>query len=162
MSHDGACQSLVSTIVTRGAFGYISCMRTDNRLPRVLHILLHLDQIDAPVTSERMGEMFGMDPSLVRRTMGGLRKHGLVASQKGHGGGWHLQRPTAEISLLDVYAALGSPNVFAIGAPEPASPCLLEHAASNATQSALQKAKELFEQELRCVSVSDLASHPRD
>lgn len=46
-------------------------MRTDNRLPRVLHILLHLAEIDEPVTSERMGQMFGMDPSLIRRTMGG-------------------------------------------------------------------------------------------
>ncbi|APX11963.1 RrF2 family transcriptional regulator [Tateyamaria omphalii] len=132
-------------------------MRTDNRLPRVLHILLHLDEIDAPVTSDRMGEMFGMDPSLVRRTMGGLRKHGLVASIKGHGGGWHLQRPTTEISLMDVYTALGSPNVFAIGVPEPSSPCLLEHAASKATQTALSTARSVFEQELRSVSVSDLA-----
>lgn len=136
-------------------------MRTDNRLPRVLHILLHLDEIDEPITSERMGEMFGMDPSLVRRTMGGLRKHGLVASIKGHGGGWHLQRPTAEISLLDAYTALGSPNVFAIGAPELSSPCLLEHAASRATQTAMRRARDLFEDELRSVSVSDLASHAK-
>ena len=132
-------------------------MRTDNRLPRVLHILLHLDEIDEPVTSERMGEMFGMDASLVRRTMGGLRKHGLVASIKGHGGGWHLQRPTAEISLLEVYTALGSPNVFAIGAPEPSSPCLLEHAATDATRTALEAARCLFEEELKGVSVADLA-----
>ncbi|WP_415402154.1 RrF2 family transcriptional regulator [Tateyamaria sp. SN3-11] len=132
-------------------------MRTDNRLPRVLHILLHLDEIDEPVTSERMGEMFGMDASLVRRTMGGLREHGLVTSMKGHGGGWHLQRSTAEISLLDVYTALGSPNVFAIGAPEPSSPCLLEHAATDATKAAMAAARHLFEEELRGVSVADLA-----
>lgn len=133
-------------------------MRTDNRLPRVLHILLHLDEIDEPVTSERMGEMFGMDASLVRRTMGGLRKHGLVASIKGHGGGWHLQRPTSKISLLEVYTALGSPNVFAIGAPEPSSPCLLEHAATEATRAAMAAARRLFEEELKRVSVADLAS----
>ncbi|WP_306144700.1 Rrf2 family transcriptional regulator [Roseibium sp. MMSF_3412] len=132
-------------------------MRTDTRLPRVLHILLHLDEIEDPVTSERMGEMFGMDASLVRRMMGGLRKHGLVESIKGHGGGWRLQRPTSEISLMDVYVALGSPNVFAIGAPEPSSPCLLEHAAADATREAMDSARRLFEQELKAVSVSDLA-----
>ena len=133
-------------------------MRTDNRLPRVLHILLHLDETDEPVTSERMGEMFGMDASLVRRTMGGLRKHGLVASIKGHGGGWHLQSSTAEISLWEVYTALGSPNVFAIGAPEPASPCLLEHAATEATRAALEAARRVFEHELKGVSVAELAN----
>ncbi|WP_299604288.1 Rrf2 family transcriptional regulator [uncultured Tateyamaria sp.] len=136
-------------------------MRTDNRLPRVLHILLHLDEIDEPVTSERMGEMFGMDASLVRRTMGGLRKHGLVTSTKGHGGGWHLQRPLSEISLMDVYIALGSPSVFAIGAPEPSSPCLLEHAASDATRAAMGAARQVFEKELGRVSVSDLARNAR-
>ncbi|MEM7721410.1 MAG: Rrf2 family transcriptional regulator [Pseudomonadota bacterium] len=132
-------------------------MRSDNRLPRVLHILLHLGEMDEPVTSDRMGEMFGLDASLVRRTMAGLREHGLVASIKGHGGGWHLQRPTAEISLLDVYTALGSPNVFAIGAPEPSSPCLLEHAATDATKAAMEAARRHFEEELRRVSVADLA-----
>ncbi|SMX27911.1 HTH-type transcriptional regulator IscR [Pelagimonas phthalicica] len=120
--------------------------------------MLHLDEIKDPVTSERMGEMFGMDASLVRRMMGGLRNQGLVTSIKGHGGGWQLLRPTSEISLMDVYVALGSPTVFAIGAPEPSSPCLLEHAATGATRAAMNAAKRLFEQELRNVSVSDLAA----
>lgn len=157
MSQEKRCQSLVLAIVTRCDVSYHELMRTDNRLPRVLHILLHLNEIDEPITSERMGEMFGMDPSLVRRTMGGLRKHGLVASIKGHGGGWHLQRPTNEIKLMDVYEALGSPSVFAIGIAEPSSTCLLEQAASRATSTALERAREVFEAELRSISVSDLA-----
>lgn len=132
-------------------------MRTDNRLPRVLHILLHLAEIEEPVTSERMGEMFGMDPSLIRRTMSGLRKEGLVGSVKGHGGGWQLQRSLDAISLLDVYIALGSPNMFAIGVPEPSSRCLLEGAANEATKAAMQSARDVFEQQLRQISVSDLA-----
>ncbi len=136
-------------------------MRTDNRLPRVLHILLHLGEIDEPVTSERMGEMFGMDPSLVRRTMGGLRTHGLVVSAKGHGGGWHLERPLTEISLMDVYVALGAPHVFAIGVPDPSSFCLLERAANAATKNAMTAARQVFEAELRQTSVADLAAHAR-
>lgn len=133
-------------------------MRTDNRLPRVLHILLHLAEIDEPVTSERMGQMFGMDPSLIRRTMGGLRAHELVVSVKGHGGGWQLQRPLAEINLMDVYSALGSPSMFAIGVPEPSSSCLLESVANSATKGAMRSAREVFETELRQISVADLAN----
>lgn len=132
-------------------------MRTDNRLPRVLHILLHLDEIEEPVTSDEMGAMFGMDPSLIRRTMSGLRAQGLVGSIKGHGGGWHLARPLSEISLMDVYEALGPPPVFAIGVPTPASTCLLERAANAATQNAMQVARAALEAELGRIKVADLA-----
>ena len=55
-------------------------MPTDSRLPRVLHVLLHLDGVDRPMTSEMIGEMLGANPSLVRRMMGGLRKAGFVGS----------------------------------------------------------------------------------
>ncbi len=132
-------------------------MRTDNRLPRVLHILLHLDEIEDPITSEQMGEMFAIDPSLIRRTMGGLRAQGLVGSIKGHGGGWRLARPLGEISLMDVYQALGPPALFAIGVPHPSSTCLLEKAANEATGKAMQIAREALEAELQRVSVADLA-----
>ena len=136
-------------------------MRTDNRLPRVLHILLHLDEMEDPVTSERMGAMFGMDPSLIRRTMGGLRAQGLVGSIKGHGGGWRLSRPLSEISLMDVYGALGSPSVFAIGVPRQSSDCLLEKAANAATRNAMEIARSALEAELRRISVADLAEDIR-
>ncbi|MGO8470311.1 hypothetical protein AB9F45_39265, partial [Rhizobium leguminosarum] len=33
----------------------------------------------------------------------------------GHGGGWTLVRPLSDITLLDVYNAIGEPHLFAIG-----------------------------------------------
>lgn len=136
-------------------------MRTDSRLPRVLHVLLHLDQITEPVTSEQLGEMFGMNPSLVRRTMAGLRNAGFVKSNKGHGGGWLLARPLAQISLFDVYAALGSPNLFAIGESTDTPDCLLEQAANAATSEALQAARQTFDDALKVVTVADLVAPAR-
>lgn len=131
-------------------------MRIDNRLPRVLHILLHLEQIDTPVTSEQIGQMLGTNASLMRRTMGGLREAGFVKSIKGHGGGWLLTKPLEEISLKQVYEALGSPNLFAVGQSDDAPTCLLERAANEATQSALQAAKTSFDAELAKVTLADL------
>jgi len=131
-------------------------LRTDSRLPRVLHVLLHLQQIDEPVTSEEIGRMLNTNPSLVRRTMAGLREAGFVGSSKGHGGGWVLARPLTEITLADVYAALGSPELFAVGHSADAPACLLERAANTATSKALDAARQTFQAELAQVTVADL------
>ena len=76
-------------------------MRTDSRLPRVLHALLHLADMDRPATSEEIAMMLGTNATVVRRTLAGLREAGLLTSTKGHGGGWSLARPLSEMSLLD-------------------------------------------------------------
>ncbi|MDE9451889.1 Rrf2 family transcriptional regulator [Aliiroseovarius sp. Z3] len=136
-------------------------MPTDNRLPRVLHVLLHLDEIKDPVTSDMLGQMLGMNPSLVRRTMAGLREAGMVSSTKGHGGGWHLTKSLDEISLADVYAALGTPNLFALGPAGDTPDCLLERAANEAVAGALDAARTEFESRIANVTVAQLFQGPR-
>ncbi|MEP3668926.1 MAG: Rrf2 family transcriptional regulator [Roseibium sp.] len=133
-------------------------MRTDSRLPRVLHVLLHLDQLDEPVTSERIGEMLNTNPSLVRRTMAGLREAGFVRATKGHGGGWILLRKLTENTLADVYSALGSPELFAVGRSGDAPHCLLERSANQATSAALEAARATFRAELERTTVADLVA----
>ena len=133
-------------------------MRTDSRLPRVLHILLHLAEAEDPVTSEQIGTMLTTNPSLVRRTMAGLREAGFVGSSKGYGGGWFLAKPLEDISLADVYAALGSPELFAVGIPGGTSTCLLEQAANQATSDALSAARATFEATISGISVADLTA----
>ncbi len=131
-------------------------MRTDSRLSRVLHVLMHLGETKEPMTSELIGQMLNTNPSLVRRTMGLLRKAGIVGSSKGHGGGWYLEKPLADLSLTDVYSALGEPKLFAIGASDDTPTCLLERSANAATQRALDAARESFLQTLASQSVADL------
>ena len=64
--------------------------------------------------------------------MAGLRDAGFVRSQKGHGGGWTIARDLALITLRDVYAALGSPALFALGNRTEAPGCLVEQAVNTA------------------------------
>lgn len=136
-------------------------MRTDNRLSRVLHVLLHLDENDQPITSQMIGQMLGMNSSLVRRTMGGLREAGFVGSTKGHGGGWVLEKPLSDIKLADVYEALGEPSLFALGTSRNTTACLLERAANAATETALKNARDSFILTLRETSVADLVEGSR-
>ena len=134
-------------------------MRHDSRLPRVLHALLHLEHMDAPATSELLAMMLGTNASVVRRTMGGLREAGIVSASKGHGGGWSLARPLSAISLLDIYQALGSPALFAIGSDDDVTTCQLARAANRATEDALAQARQHFERQLAAVSVADLTAN---
>lgn len=94
-------------------------MQLDARLSRMLHILIHMDRLDGPMTSELAAQMLRTNPVVVRRTMAGLRDAGYVRSEKGHGGGWTLARPLDAIRILDIYRAVGEPRIFSIG---PATP----------------------------------------
>jgi Rrf2 family protein len=132
-------------------------MRSDSRLSRMLHLLIHMDRHDGPLTSEAMARMLGANPVVVRRTMAGLKAEGLVASGKGHGGGWTLTRRLEAISLLDVYRALGEPTIFAMGAADDDPKCLVERAANEAVEDALQEARALLMKRFSAVTVADLA-----
>ena len=117
-------------------------MPTDNRLSRMLHVLIHMDHIGAPVTSETISRMLDTNPVVVRRTMAGLRAAGYLTSVKGHGGGWTLARPLDEVTLRDIHLALGSPRVFAIGLADDDPRCLVERAVNGALKEAMSEAEE--------------------
>ncbi len=131
-------------------------MRQDQRLSRVLHALLHLAEMDHPATSQLIAQMLQTNSAVVRRTMAGLREAGIVTSVKGHGGGWTLQRPLDDVTLLDIYRALGEPLLFAIGIDSEQTTCVLARAANAATSAALQKAQSEFEKSLAGTTVSQI------
>ena len=119
-------------------------MNRDTRLSDVLHVLLHMEQAGAPLTSEVLARSMGTNPAVFRRTMAGLREAGLVHSCKGHGGGWQLARPLCQITLLDVYEALGRPNLFAIGNRSEQGICLVERNVNTVMADTMAEAAALF------------------
>lgn len=132
-------------------------MRHDSRLSRVLHALIHMDEHDGRATSETLGRMLGTNAVVVRRTMAGLRDAGYVRSDKGPGGGWTLTRSLSEITLFDVYNALGAPSVFALGLAEDQPQCLVEQAVNAAVASALGEAETSLMKGLKAVTLADIA-----
>lgn len=117
-------------------------MRNDNRLSRMLHVLIHMAQSPKPVASELIANILNTNAVVVRRTMAGLREAGYVRSLKGHGGGWTLTQPLQRISLLDVYRAIGEPPVFALGLSDDHPRCLVEQGVNAALRGALDEARE--------------------
>lgn len=132
-------------------------MRSDSRLSRMLHALIHMDRLDRAATSDTLALMLNTNPVVVRRTMAGLRQHGLVTSEKGPGGGWALARPLDAITLLDIYQALGEPPLFAIGLSVDNPSCLIEQAVNAALDATLAEARSVLLRRLGQVTLGDLA-----
>lgn len=123
----------------------------------MLHVLVHMERHDGPATSETIAQMLQTNPVVVRRTMAGLRRHGYVQSGKGHGGGWMLARPLAEITLLDIHHALGAPSVFAMGTTDEHADCLIERAVNATLGDAMRDAEALLLERFGSVTLADLA-----
>ena len=133
-------------------------MKRDSRLSGVLHVLLHMAEADAPVTSEAMARAMQTNPVVIRRVLAGLRDAGFVRSEKGHGGGWTLGRDLAALTLRDIYAALGSPELFAMGNRTESPGCLVEQAVNAALDGAFRDAEALLLERFGAVTLAALSA----
>jgi len=119
-------------------------MRRDSRLSGVLHVLLHMAQQPGPQTSETLARAMNTNPVVVRRIMAGLRDHGFVRSEKGHGGGWTIVSDLHAVTLRDIYEALGRPEILAMGNRTDAPGCLVEQSVNAALGQAFDDAEALL------------------
>ena len=131
-------------------------MRRNSQLSGVLHVLLHMAKHDRPSTSEDLAKAMTTNPVVVRRILGGLRDAGLVASEKGHGGGWVIARPLEEITMLQVHEALGSAELLAIGNRTEAPQCLVEQAVNNALGAVFDQAEAVLRAGFAAVTLAML------
>jgi DNA-binding IscR family transcriptional regulator len=139
-----------------------SFMKRDSRLSGVLHVVLHMAELDRPVTSEVLARAMATHPVVIRRIMAGLRDQGFVRSEKGHGGGWRLICDLSKVTLLDIYIALGSPSLLAIGNRTPSPDCLVEQAVNTALDGAFHDAEALLRSRLGEVSLAKLSADFHD
>ena len=109
-----------------------------------------------PVTSESLAKAMQTNPVVVRRTMAGLREKSFVTSEKGHGGGWLLSCDLNKVTLLDVYEAVESPTMFAIGNRSESSKCLVEKAVNTATDHAFHEAENMLITKFRNTTLADI------
>jgi DNA-binding IscR family transcriptional regulator len=116
---------------------------------------------DGPVTSEVLAKAMNTNPVVLRRTMAGLREHGYVESEKGHGGGWTLACDLSKVTLRDVYTALGSPTLLAIGNRAEAPSCLVEQAVNAALGRSFRDAETLLLSRLGEVTLASLSADVR-
>lgn len=110
-----------------------------------------------PMTSEDLGRVMQTNPVVIRRIMAGLRDQQLVSSEKGHGGGWTLSCDFNAVTLRDIYEALGSPEIFAMGNRSESPGCLVEAAVNKALDGAFEDAEALLMARFEGVTLAALS-----
>jgi Rrf2 family protein len=132
-------------------------MPTSSRFAVAVHILaavtVHKDQ---PVTSELMAGSASTNPAVIRRILAMLNDAGLSRAQLGQGGGALLARPAESISLLDVYRAVESDELFALHRSDPNPDCPVGRTIQPILTTIFQKAQRALEAELSKVSIADV------
>jgi len=132
-------------------------MSSDVRLSSVLHLLLHMADASAPMTSEAMAKAMGSNPVVARRTFAGLREAGIVRSTKGPGGGWALARRPEDVTLRMLYEAIGAPRLFAFGNRSDHPSCLVEQAVNAELDDARQQAEAVLLARMEAVTLASLS-----
>lgn len=141
----------------------------DTKLSSVLHVLLHMAHSGRPLTSQELAGYLHSNAVVVRRALAGLRDAGYVSSEKGHGGGWSIACSLEAVTLRDIYDAVGSPAVFAMGNRAENPGCLVEQAVNEALAGAFGEAEALLNERLGHITLAELsadfsrrfAAHPR-
>lgn len=113
------------------------------------------------MTSAELAGCMNTNAVVVRRTMAGLRDAGFVRSEKGHGGGWEIACDLSAITLKDVYDALGSPTILALGIELENRACLVGQAVNQSLNEAFREAEALLISRLGDVTLAKLAGEYR-
>ena len=124
----------------------------------LLHMAEHETRTGSAMTSDQLSVCLSTNPVVVRRTMAGLREQGLVASEKGRGGGWRLAKSLDQVTLGQVNTALGEPGLIPEAPPVEAEGCLIEAAVNDALGETYAAARALLVARLNEITLADLAA----
>ena len=114
-----------------------------------------------PMTSEVLAHSMNTNPVVIRRLMAGLREEGHVRSEKGHGGGWTLACDLSKVTLRDIYEALSSPSLLAIGNRTESPGCLVEAAVNARLSKSFHDAEAILLASLGEVTLAMLSDDVR-
>lgn len=132
-------------------------MRKDQRLSRALHMLIHMQAMQAPVSSDHLAHMIDTNPVVVRRLFQGLKTAGIVDSLKGTKGGWVLKKSLNTITLLTVLEAIDTSDLFSLGWETDSEHCQIEKAVNHEIKDTLEAAESLIKNRFAQITLDKLA-----
>lgn len=110
------------------------------------------------MTSEQVAASVNTNPVIVRRSLGDLRRAGLVEARRGAGAGWRLAHPPEEITLLQVYQAVGAAPLFGMHRTEPNLQCPVGRGIRPALSHVYNDLDRVLRQRLGRTSIADMLS----
>ena len=133
-------------------------MKRSSRLSIALHALVHLHaQPDRSLTSAALAQCLQTNAVVVRRILGELREAGVVDSAKGPNGGWSLSRPAEEITLRQVYEAMGERLLVRTESDPVDVGCAIVRSVDRVMKDFLDDAEALLAARLARTRLSDIA-----
>ncbi len=75
------------------------------------------------MTSEAVAASLLANPALLRRTLGELRRAGILRAERGRSGGWSLAAAAEDVTLDRVQGAVDTHRRFGLHAHEPNQEC---------------------------------------
>jgi Rrf2 family protein len=131
-------------------------MRQSSQFPLAVHLLVALSfRPEDFISSDSLSGTVHTNPVVVRRIVASLRRAGFVVSQAGVAGGVRIAKPSRQITLLDVYRAVGQTGLFRMHNPNRS--CPIGKRIPDALGEFLPKAEQAFERSLADASVEDVA-----
>ncbi|GAB3274060.1 Rrf2 family transcriptional regulator [Kineosporia babensis] len=135
-------------------------MSANSRLTIAAHALvwigLYQRRGHEVATSEQIATSVNTNPVVIRRLLGELRGADLVSARRGTGAGWVLRKNLVELTLLDVYRALGSEPVFALHPAQPDPDCVVGHGIGPVIAGAYQNVEAAMHRELAGITLEDV------
>ena len=110
----------------------------------------------AVLTSNQVADSVNTNPVIIRRCLGDLRQAGLVSVRHGAGAGWSLARAPEEITLLEVYDAVGQEPPFGMHHTEPNLECPVGKGIRPALGQVYGRIEQALRRELAFVSVAEV------
>ncbi|MDQ2747773.1 MAG: Rrf2 family transcriptional regulator [Acidobacteriota bacterium] len=108
------------------------------------------------LTSAQMAMSVNTSPSFVRRILSKLSKANLVSTTTGKSGFSALAKKAEEISLLEIYKAVGAPQTFAIHDYPAQNFCQVSCNIESVMKKVLDKAQKSFEGSLQETSLAEV------
>ena len=108
------------------------------------------------MTSDEVAASVNTNPVIIRRSLGDLRRAGLVEVRHGAGAGWSLARAPEQISLLDVYDAVEQQPLFGMHRTEPNLECPVGRGIRPALDQVYGGVEQTLRRELRRTSIADV------
>ena len=135
-------------------------MKVSTRFSVAIHILVMMNvKKDTMLTSDQLAQSVNTNPVVIRRILGMLKTAGFVDTKRGVGGSF-LIKDAQDITLLDIFKAVGCVNsgsMFEIH-QDTNQDCKVGANIQNIVLKNVDKAQSAMEKELSNVTIADITS----
>lgn len=139
-------------------------MQISSRFTIAVHVLVCIETFknDYKVTSDFLASSVNVNPVVIRRLLQQLKKAGIINVRRGSGGA-DIEKPLAEITLLDVYNAVECVEDGALFHfhENPSQLCPVGKNIHAILDVRLEEIQKAMEKEMKAVSIQDIMKDAR-